>query len=293
MDEVLARDEVVDPDQVAALGAYPSYERVHLGSDLRRVRAARTDHELVLGVELQRRCQEMRKTLLPGDASVEERVGAVRVDAVASHRFLGGPAFVDLGVDPVVDDVNAGRIDGRVALEHVIANAARNGDHCVRRLDRGALAKKRECVAAAQLLCLPWPQRLEAVDGHHVRDRPHELGEIPAEVGVPGVAVRNVAAFERGGHGQVDGHRLKGRGFGLGLAQLIPRAVALDSRLFARRSPAVDAHGEQLAKLAHEVLDVGARPAVDLGRVFAREHSDATLQPARLRESAMATLPAP
>src|SRR5437868_3503283 len=113
-----------------------------------------------------------------------------------------------------------------------------------------------------------------------------------AEVCVPGMAMRDVATLERSCHGEVDGHRLKGSRFGFRLAQRFPCAIALDSRLHARRSPAVDGHGKEPAQLPHQVLDVGARAPVHLWRVLAGEDGDLTLQPARLRESGIGRLPA-
>ena len=50
-----------------------------------------------------------------------------------------------------------------------------------------------------------------------------------AQVGVPGVAVGEVAALGFRGHCEVDGHGLKGGGLGLGLAKPLPRFVALDT----------------------------------------------------------------
>ena len=142
VDEVLAWDEMVDPDQVASLRTNARHQRVHLGADFRGVRAAGADDDLVFGVQLQRSSKQMREALLTRDASVEEGVWAAGIDAVSSQRCFRGSMFVDLRVDPVVDDMNAPGIDSRVALEHVIANPARNRDHRIRRLDRGALAEK-------------------------------------------------------------------------------------------------------------------------------------------------------
>ena len=87
LDELLARDEAVDPHEVAALGVDALREGVHLCCDLRRVRAARNEHHLVARVELQGCGEEQRQALLPRDPAVEERERPVRVDAEPSERL--------------------------------------------------------------------------------------------------------------------------------------------------------------------------------------------------------------
>ena len=75
----------------------------------------------------------------------------------------------------------------------------------------GALAVGRQGVAGPELLGLPRAQRLEAVGGHHVGDVVEQLGQVAAEVGVPGVAVHEVDALDVGRHAQVDRHGPQGR----------------------------------------------------------------------------------
>ena len=145
-------------------------------------------------------------------------------------------------------------------------------------LERHPLAEARQRVAAAQLLGLPRAQRLQRVHGRDVRDPVDQLGQMTPELGVPGVAVRELGALDVGGHDQVDRHRLQRGEMRLVARQRVPRPVGVHRRVLAVRAPAV--HGEVHARgeLAREVLDVDARAAVDLGRVLAREQRDAHAQ---------------
>ena len=106
-----------------------------------------------------------------------------------------------------------------------------------------------------------------------------QLGQVAAEVRVPGVAVDEVRALDAGGHRQVDRERLQRRRVRLAPRRARPRAGT--RRPAARRpagravgAPAVDGHLDEPRELAREVLDVDAGAAVDLGRVLAREERD-------------------
>src|SRR5437870_2802271 len=74
----------------------------------------------------------------------------------------------------------------------------------------GAHAERRHGVAAAELFGLPWPVWLEAVGGDDVGDVIEEPGQVPGEVGVPGVGVDEVGALRRRRQQQVDRQRLEG-----------------------------------------------------------------------------------
>ena len=101
-----------------------------------------------------------------------------------------------------------------------------------------------------------------------------ELGQVAAEVRVPGVAVDEVGALGAGGHRQVDRHRAQ-RG------QRAARRPASASHGWWRDGAGARSAPQQCtststsaAQLAREVLDVHAGAAVDLGRVLAREQRD-------------------
>ena len=78
-------------------------------------------------------------------------------------------------------------------------------------LERGLLDPARDAVAAAELLGLPRPQRLEAVRGDDVRDAVQQLGEVAGAVRVPGVRVHEVGARDVLRHLQVDAERRERR----------------------------------------------------------------------------------
>ncbi len=225
-------------------------------------------------VHLQGRGEQERQTLLARDPAVEECERPRRVDAEATECLFRPPRSVYLRVDAVVDHVDTLWFHGGIAVEDVAAHSVGDGDHGVRTLHAGPFTEERKRVAAAELLRLPGPQRLEAVDGHDMRDRPHELGQVPTEVRVPRVAVHEVDPLDGRRHREIDRHRLEGERLRFGLGQVGPWLMARHAGLAAWLSPALHGDLGQPAQLAHEVLDVCARAAVDLGWIFASENSD-------------------
>ena len=146
-------------------------------------------------VDVAHRLEQVGDALLARDAPDEDDRRRVGIDAVAFEDVRAGVGRVLVGVDPVVDRRDAVGVDrrvgaraGRRASPRETATIASAASH------RRALAERRQRVAAAELLGLPRTQRLERVDGHHVRDVVHELGQVAAEVRVPGVAVDEVGA---------------------------------------------------------------------------------------------------
>ena len=101
--------------------------------------------------------------LLPGDPPDEDRRRAVGVDAVARQHVVVVRRRVQRGVDAVVDHVHLGRVDERVGVEDVGAHAVGHGDDRVGGLVGLPLGPGRDAVAAAELLGLPRPLRLERV----------------------------------------------------------------------------------------------------------------------------------
>ena len=149
----------------------------------------------------------------------------------------------------------------------------RDRDHRVGVLQRRPLAEARQRVAAAELLRLPRPQRLERVHGGDVRDAVHELGQVAAEVRVPGVAVDEVGAARRR---RPSSGRSTSRAARRARARRRPARPTPRGRWRrrGRRPSACTVDVVERAQLAREVLDVHARPAVDLRRVLAREQRD-------------------
>ena len=134
---------------------------------------------------------EVDDPLLAGDAADEQDVRHRRIDAMGLEGVGRRVGVVEVGVDPVVDDVDARRVDAEVA-EDVLARALADRDDRIGQLHRRALDPAAHVVAAAELLALPRPQRLERVDGEHERDAVRQPGEDAGQVGVPGVDVDDV-----------------------------------------------------------------------------------------------------
>ncbi len=131
-------------------------------------------------------------------------------------------------------------------------------DDRVRRLEGGALDERGDAVAAAELLCLPWPHRLQAVCGHHVGHAAEQGGHVAGEVRVPGVRVHDVGPGGHGGHGQVGRQDRERR-----VRPLQPWVVLGVRRgALARRTEAVDVDLAQPAQLTDQEVDMDPGPAV-------------------------------
>ena len=176
-----------------------------------------------------------------------------------------------VGVDPVVDDRDPLLGDVEVG-EDVVLRALRHRDDGVGHLERRPLHPRRGVVTAAELLPFPRAERLQRVDGNHERDAVGELGEDPAEVGVPRVAVDDVGrdglgnepdrTTERSEHGP---QLLRGSRQVMGDREAADLQRAL-ARVLRAEGPDVDV--DELRQLACQVLDVDARAAVDVRRVL-------------------------
>jgi hypothetical protein len=148
--------------------------------------------------------------LLAGHAADEQDVRLLRVDPMALQRLGAGVRTEGQGVDPVVDDMDTGRVHVEM-VEDVLAGRVAHRDDGVRPLERLALHPGRGVVAAPQLLPLPRPQRLEGMDRDDER-QPIPLADHQApEVGVPGVAVDEVRRRGVASHGQVPAERRQHR----------------------------------------------------------------------------------
>ena len=145
------------------------------------------------------RPQQVGQPLLPGDPADEDhaRAGPGRCRAASSTSVPGPGAYSSVSM-PLWTTWTRSGVDRRVGGEHVAAHARRETAMTASAASqRGPLGPGGERVAAAELLGLPRPQRLQAVRGHHVRHAVQQLGDVPGEVGVPGVAVHEVGARAR------------------------------------------------------------------------------------------------
>lgn len=95
------------------------------------------------------------------------------------------------------------------------------------------------------------------------------------EVGVPGVRVDELAAFEGGGDGEVHG---EGAQRVVGAVEHGPGAVAYDAAPGAL-APAVHVQLGEGPQLPGEELDMDARPAVHVRRVLPGQQSNSHTEP--------------
>ena len=158
-----------------------------------------------------------------------------------------------VGVDAVLDHVHLVGVQVGVGLQDVRAHPGADRDHRVGGLEGGPLGPRRQLVAAAELLGLPRPVRFERVGAHHVRDAVQQPGQVPGQVGVPGVGVHQVDLGDRRHHRQV-GAEDPQRG-------VRPRRVGLGVRRGAlpRLAHALHVDVDQLAQLRHQLGHVDAR----------------------------------
>jgi hypothetical protein len=175
-------------------------------------------------------------------------------------------------VDAVVDDTHALRVQRRVAAQDVGAHALADGDDRGGALVGALLDPARHGVAAAELLGLPWAQRLEAVRRDDVRDAVQQRREMAREVGVPGVTVHHVGARDIRHDLEVDPERLEGR---VGRGEFGRDVVGAGARLVAIGAEGPHAHVDEGAQRLDELGRVHAGASVDLGRILLRDDVDA------------------
>ena len=150
-------------------------------------------HELDVRVEVGGGAQQHRDALLPRDPPDEHHRRPARVDAVALDDVGVRVGGVLLGVDPVVDHVDLAPVDVRVGRQQVARACPRTRRRPRTRPRPPPSRPGRQRVAAAELLGLPRPQRLQRVHGDDVRDVVEQPAQVAGQVGVPGVRVRHLA----------------------------------------------------------------------------------------------------
>jgi hypothetical protein len=153
---VLAADHLPDPDDVPARGASGGDAPLHLLADLRRVRLAGAKHHADSRIQVLDGSHEVHDALLARDAADEEHVRDRWIDAVALQSVGAWIRMVEVGVDAVVDDVDALLANVEQA-KHVLTGLPADGDHGIGRFERRALDPAAHLVAAAELLALPGP----------------------------------------------------------------------------------------------------------------------------------------
>ena len=128
------------------------------------------------------RLQQVRQTLLSGDAADEQERGLIAVDVVAFEHL---PAWIVVSrsfelahSDAVVYHDHLVRVKVRIGGEDILTHARGYGDHAVGMLVGVFLSPGAQIVAAAQLLTLPWAERFEGMRGDDQRRSVQHLGEV-------------------------------------------------------------------------------------------------------------------
>ena len=244
--------------------------------DLGRVGRRRTENDLHARGEQLRGLEQMEDPLLVRDAPDEQDVGRPDAQPVERVALLGRPEA--LGVDAVVDDDHLRRVHAEVG-EDVLPHFPRDRDHAVGRLDRRLLDPRRQEVSGAELVGLPGPERLQAVERDDERDPVERPNPEPRHVGVPGVGVSDVGVHWIAGHREGDRERLERRGEARSVrtgAEALPRGVAADrdavlTRVGGTRAEAADLDGHAAREGLRQLVDDDARATVDMGGILARE----------------------
>ena len=176
--------------------------------------------------------------------------------------------MIEVGVDPVVDDVHAIRGDVEQP-QHVHPCLLADGDDRVGRLERRPLDPAAHVVSATELLPLPRAQRLQGMHGDHEGDAVGEAREQSGEVRVPGVRVDDVGLDRIGDHREIARERGEHRPQALvGLRQVVGGRIALDAPTGLGIGPCAERTNvelDQRSKVSRELVDVDAGAAVDRG----------------------------
>ena len=268
---VVQRCLLLDPDDGvgAALLAQQRDRARHLVTDLGSFEGARAQHQHGAGIESPRRGEQVRQSLLPTDASDEEHVGPVEGNAVSLECLHRGIGPVGVGVDAVVHDMHPGGVHLRVRRQDVAAHALAHGDDRLGMGVRRCLHPGTHAVAAAELLDLPGPERLERVRRDDVRDIVEQPADVPGEIGVPRVRVEEIDSGGVAHHLQVDPERLQG---GVRAGELRGHHVGLGIR--SGFSEAVHVDSDERAQVRGEFTHVDACSPVDVGGPLAGEDAD-------------------
>ena len=228
--------------------------------------------------------QQIRQTLLAGDAAHEQQGGLGTVDVVTIEhlpaRIVRGRGGEVRHGDAVVDHNHLVWIKIRVGGQNVLAHATGNGDHAVGVLVSVLLGPGAQVVAATELLTLPWAERLQRVRGDNQRSAMQHLGQVAGQAGVPSVRMNNVG-IHIVGNLQIHAEGLQCRiGIGklgrrivsdnlqtaLGISGIGNRGdISLSTLAIKRTHGHVNALGQNLGQL----LGVYAGTAIHMRRVFA------------------------
>ena len=206
------RQHLLDPDDVAALLIKLGERGFDLVHDFRSVGRAGAQHDLYTRIDEMQRLQQVRQTLLPGDAADEQERGLITVDVVTFEhlpaRIVVSRDFELAHGDAVVHHDHLVGIKIRICGQDVLAHAGGHGDDAVGVLVCVTFSPRAQVVAAAQLLTLPWAERFEGMRGDDQRRSVQHLGKVSGQACIPRVRVDNVGVHIVGDL-QIDAERLQ------------------------------------------------------------------------------------
>ena len=278
------RQHFLDPHDVATLLVQLGERVLDFLGNLRGVGRTGAQHHLnILGNQVQG-LEQVRQTLLTGDAAHEQQGRLGTVDVVTlKHlpaRIVRRRSSKVRHGDAVVNHNHLVWIKIRIGSQNILAHATGNGDHAVGVLVGVLLGPGAQVVAAAELLTLPWAERLQGVGGDDQRRTVQHLGQVAGQAGVPGVRMNNVG-IHIVGNLQIHAEGLQCR---VGISELGRRIVSddlqaalgisgignrgdisLSALAIKRTNGYVDALGKHLGQF----LGVYTGPTIDMRRVFA------------------------
>ena len=278
------RQHFFNPDDVAAFLIQLGERVLDFLGDFRGVGRTGAQHHLdVLGNQVQG-LEQVRQTLLTGDAAHEQQGGLRTVDVVTIEHL---PARVVRGRggevghgDAVVHHDDLVRVEVRVGGQNVLAHTAGHGDHTVGVLVGFLFAPGAQVVAAAELFALPWAERFQGVGGDDQRRTVQHLGQVAGQAGVPCVCVDDIGVNVVGNL-QIHAESLQ---CGVGVSQLRRRVIADDLqaalsigsirdsrnvRLGALAVKRTHGHVNALGQNLGQLLGVYAGTTIHVRRVFA------------------------
>ena len=252
----------LDPDHAAALAPAARSTRRATSAPISGVSGAPAHStSCAAGSNVARRLEQVRDALLAGDPPDEDDRRLGRVDAVALEHVGARVGRVLLGVDPVVDDVHAVRVDRRIGGEDV-ARACRRETAITASAPRAPSARRSSTARSRRRAAPPSTAAAARASARSRRAgcRSTSLARWPPRFAYQVWLWTRSAPSRAGGHRQVDRHRAQRGQVRRVAGQRVPRAVARPAAPSPASAPQRGRSTSSSAReLARQVLDVHAR----------------------------------
>ena len=275
--QFLVRYRLLDPHHAIAGGLDLLDKRLAFIGKLDGIGSARAEHHLGALVDLRNRLDQLADALLARNATHEQHVGSLRIDAPLGKDALVECRRVEIRINAVVDNLHA-VLGHSIELHHVALHALAHGNHAVGSLVGRALDPAAHGIAAVtELFRLPRAVRFERMRREDERALQKAASEHATEMAVPGVAMDHVDILEGRGPLQVDIERLE---------NLLETVVVRIQPELARKAQRADIvlidilHTEaarldvaKLCEFLREELDVYTCTAIDFRRKLIGKNS--------------------